>query len=47
LIAAEAGAVIETASAAPFPDSLDEPAASLVVASDAAVAAALREALAG
>jgi len=45
LIAAEAGAVIETASGAPFPDALDEPASALVVASGADIAAALRAAI--
>jgi fructose-1,6-bisphosphatase/inositol monophosphatase family enzyme len=47
LIAAEAGALIETAQGAAFPDALDAPADVLVVASDAEVAAALRDALAG
>jgi fructose-1,6-bisphosphatase/inositol monophosphatase family enzyme len=45
LIAAEAGAVIESAHGAPFPDALDAPASALVVASDAEIAAALRAAL--
>lgn len=38
LIAREAGACIETGSGEPFPDSLDTPATSLVVASDTATA---------
>ncbi len=47
LIAREAGALAETAAAAPFPDSLDEPATSLVVASDRATADAIQAALRG
>lgn len=46
LIAAEAGARIETADGAPFPTEIDAPAETLVVASDTDVAHALREALA-
>jgi hypothetical protein len=46
LVAREAGAVVETAAGEPFPDSLDAPASSLVVAADTAAAARLREALA-
>ena len=46
LIAAEAGAVIETGTGEPFPASIDTAADSLVVASDADVARALRRALA-
>lgn len=45
LIAREAGALAETAEGAPFPDSLDEPATSLVVASDRATADAIQAAL--
>lgn len=46
LIAREAGAQIEDASHAPFPDDLDTPAVSLLVAADEAVASDLRAALA-
>ena len=46
LIAAEAGAIVETAAGVPFPLSIDEPAATLVVASDPEVATTLRTALA-
>jgi fructose-1,6-bisphosphatase/inositol monophosphatase family enzyme len=46
LIAAEAGAVITTGAGDPFPATIDEPAESLVVASDAAIAKELRDALA-
>jgi len=46
LIAAEAGALVETGAGEPFPVSLDEPARSLVVADDPEVAAAIRAALA-
>ena len=46
LVAAEAGAIVETAEGAPFPLSIDEPAATLVVASDPEIAKALRNALA-
>ena len=46
LVAAEAGAIVETADGAPFPVSIDEPAATLVVASDPEIAKALRSALA-
>ena len=46
LVAAEAGAIVETAEGAPFPVSIDEPAATLVVASDPEIAQALRSALA-
>lgn len=47
LIAAEAGACIETGDGAPFPKAIDDPADALVVASDAQIAEALRRALAG
>jgi fructose-1,6-bisphosphatase/inositol monophosphatase family enzyme len=47
LIAREAGALAETADGAPFPDSLDEPATSLVVASDRATADAIQAVLRG
>jgi len=47
LIAREGGALVETAEGAPFPDSLDEPATSLVVACDRETAAAIRAALRG
>ena len=47
LIAAEAGAHVETAAGAPFPTSIDDPADALVVASDAEIAAELRSALRG
>lgn len=46
LIAAEAGAVITTGTGDPFPPDIDEPVETLVVASDADVARALRDALA-
>jgi len=46
LIAREAGARIEGAACAPFPDDLDTPARSLLVAADEATALALRRALA-
>lgn len=46
LVAREAGAVVETGDGEPFPDALDTPAASLIVAADAAIAARLRAALA-
>ena len=46
LVAAEAGAIVETAEGAPFPVSIDEPATTLVVASDPEIAKALRSALA-
>jgi fructose-1,6-bisphosphatase/inositol monophosphatase family enzyme len=45
LIAREAGALVETADGAPFPDSLDAHATSLVVAADRATADALAAAL--
>jgi len=45
LIAREAGALVETASGEPFPDSLDAPATSLVVASDRETATAIQAAL--
>ena len=45
LIASEAGAEIETGSGEPFPVSIDEPAETLVVASDAEIAWELRTAL--
>lgn len=45
LIAREAGALVETADGAPFPDSLDAAATSLIVAADAETAAALRRAV--
>jgi fructose-1,6-bisphosphatase/inositol monophosphatase family enzyme len=45
LIAREAGSLVETAAGEPFPDSLDAPATSLVVASDRETAAAIRAAL--
>jgi fructose-1,6-bisphosphatase/inositol monophosphatase family enzyme len=47
LIAREAGARVEDAAGAPFPDSLDAPADSLVVAGDRETAAAIRAALRG
>ncbi|MCL4685609.1 hypothetical protein KJ059_12775 [Myxococcota bacterium] len=47
LIAREAGALAETAAGAPFPDSLDEPATSLIVASDRATVDAIQAALRG
>ena len=46
LIAAEAGAVVTTGAGAPFPADIDEPADSLIVASDAPIAQELRDALA-
>ena len=46
LIAAEAGACIETGDGAPFPTAIDAPADTLVVASDAEIARELRAALA-
>jgi fructose-1,6-bisphosphatase/inositol monophosphatase family enzyme len=45
LIAREAGALVETGTGEPFPDSLDAPATSLVVASDRETAAAIQAAL--
>jgi hypothetical protein len=45
LIAREADALVETAEGAPFPDSLDDGATSLVVACDPETAAALRRAV--
>jgi fructose-1,6-bisphosphatase/inositol monophosphatase family enzyme len=42
LIAREAGALVETLDGAPFPDSLDDAATSLVVTSDPETAAAIR-----
>jgi fructose-1,6-bisphosphatase/inositol monophosphatase family enzyme len=45
LIAREAGARVETADGAPFPDGIDEPATALLVASDPETAAVLRQAL--
>ncbi|MEB2344107.1 MAG: hypothetical protein OZ948_05155 [Deltaproteobacteria bacterium] len=45
LIAREGGALVETAAGEPFPDSLDAPATSLVVASDRETAAAIQKAL--
>ncbi len=45
LIAREAGALVETADSHAFPDSLDEPATTLVVASDRATADAIQAAL--
>lgn len=47
LVSAEAGARIETRLGEPFPISIDEPADSLVVASDAEIAREIREAVAG
>lgn len=47
LIARAAGALVETASGEPFPDSLDAPATSLVVAADRATATALQAAVRG
>jgi fructose-1,6-bisphosphatase/inositol monophosphatase family enzyme len=47
LVAREAGARVETGAGLPFPESLDEPADSLVVAADGEIAATLRGALAG
>ena len=46
LVAAEAGARIEPGNGEPFPVSIDEAAATLVVASDAEIAWELRSALA-
>ena len=46
-IAREAGAQVETVAGEPFPDSLDAPATSLVVAADRDVAAAIRAAARG
>jgi fructose-1,6-bisphosphatase/inositol monophosphatase family enzyme len=45
LIVREAGGLVETAAGEPFPDSLDAPATSLVVACDRETAAAIRAAL--
>jgi fructose-1,6-bisphosphatase/inositol monophosphatase family enzyme len=45
LIAREGGALVETGTGEPFPDSLDAPATSLVVASDRETAAAIQAAL--
>jgi fructose-1,6-bisphosphatase/inositol monophosphatase family enzyme len=45
LIAREAGALVETGDGDPFPDSLDAPATSLVVASDRETASAIQAAL--
>jgi fructose-1,6-bisphosphatase/inositol monophosphatase family enzyme len=45
LIARAAGAIVETAAGEPFPDSLDAPATSLVVATDRETAAAIQAAL--
>jgi fructose-1,6-bisphosphatase/inositol monophosphatase family enzyme len=47
LVAAEAGARVETGDGRPFPDDLDTPSEELVVAADADVAAVLRRALRG
>ena len=47
LVAREAGAIVETAAGAAFPTSIDEPAETLVVASDSEIAAEIRQALAG
>jgi len=47
LVCQEAGAIVETAAGVPFPVSIDEPAETLVVASDPAIAAAIWQALAG
>jgi fructose-1,6-bisphosphatase/inositol monophosphatase family enzyme len=46
LIATEAGAIVTTGSGEPFPAAIDAPAESLVVACDADVARAMRDALA-
>ncbi len=45
LVAREAGAHLETVEGAPFPESIDAPASSLLVARSPALAAALREAI--
>jgi fructose-1,6-bisphosphatase/inositol monophosphatase family enzyme len=45
LLAREGGALVETADGTPFPDSLDAPATSLVVAADRETAAAIQKAL--
>lgn len=45
LIAREGGALVETGAGEPFPDSLDAPATSLVVAADRETAAAIQRAL--
>jgi fructose-1,6-bisphosphatase/inositol monophosphatase family enzyme len=45
LVAREAGAIVETAAGETFPDSLDAPAVSLVVASDRETAAAIQAAV--
>jgi fructose-1,6-bisphosphatase/inositol monophosphatase family enzyme len=47
LVAWEAGAIVQTAAGTPFPTSIDEPAETLVVASDPEIAEELRHALAG
>jgi fructose-1,6-bisphosphatase/inositol monophosphatase family enzyme len=47
LVAREAGARVEGADGRPFPEALDDPSDTLVVASDAETAAALRSALRG
>jgi hypothetical protein len=47
LVAREAGARVETGDGGPFPDSLDEPATTLVVAADDETARAVRAALLG
>ncbi len=47
LVCREAGAIVETGAGVPFPVSIDEPAETLVVASDSEIAAEIREALAG
>ena len=45
LVAAEAGALVQTGAGEAFPDSLDAPAPSLVVADDPEIAAAIQDAL--